>query len=60
MPLPQIGVLLGETGSGKIIFRSRVQLACTTCAFLLDHRTSCTLLNTFFIAFRLKKGGFDF
>ena len=42
------GGLLGETGVWeKSFLRSQVQQACATRLFLLDHRTTCTVLLVF-------------
>ena len=44
LPFPHLGGLLRETGvREKSFLRSRVQLACATRLFLLDHRTTCTV-----------------
>ena len=45
MPFPHLGDFWGKRWSGKNHFRSRVQLACATRLFLLDHRTTCTVFS---------------
>ena len=48
LPFPHLGGLLGETGvQEKSFLRSRVQSACMTRLFLLDHRTTCTVFPVF-------------
>ena len=49
LPFPHLGELLGETGVREESFSPVVGSAeaCTTCLFLLDHRTTCTVFPVF-------------
>ena len=42
LPFPHLGGLWGKRGPEKSFLRSRVQKACATRLFLLDHRSTCT------------------